>query len=153
MLFEIYFSLMEYFCENMGYLFSFLFFFSFLLWTSFVSVFYILYNPCLFLEQLLREILSRTQSIYSDKTQQTYFLSSPSVGAKHFKVDEEHVFAYFQYRSNTYMWRVRDLDFGNMINLPTRVNKTRQNSIQSKQLMWMVFNETNIWLWQKIQHH
>ena len=112
------------FCENMCYLYShFFFFFSFLLWTSFVSIFYILHNPCLFLQQLLREILSRTWSIYSDKTQQTN-LSFPSVGAEHFEVDEKHVFAYFQYRSITYMWRIRDLDLGNMINLSTRVNKT-----------------------------
>ena len=59
----------------------------------------------------------------------------------------KHVFAYFQYRSSTYMWHVRDLDLGNMINPSTRVNKTWQNSTQSKQLMWKVFNETNIWLW------
>ena len=52
------------------------------------------------------------------------FLSSPSVGAEHFEVDEKHVFVYFRYRSITYMWRVRDLDLGNMINLSTRVNKT-----------------------------
>ena len=52
------------------------------------------------------------------------FLSSPSVGACHFEVDEKHVFAYFQCRSNTYMWCVRDLDLGNIINLSTRVNKT-----------------------------
>ena len=81
------------------------------------------------------------------------FLSSPNVGVEHFEVDEKHVFAYFQYRSNIYMWRVHDLDLGNMINLSTRVNKTWQNSTQSKQLVWKVFNETNIWLWQEIQHH
>ena len=74
------------------------------------------------------------------------FVFTPSVGVKHFEVDEKHIFAYFQCRSITYMWRVRDLDLGNMINLLTRVNKTRQNSTLSKQLMWKVFNETNIWL-------
>ena len=124
MLFEIYFSLMEYFCENMGYLFSFLFFFSFLLWTSFVSIFYILHSPCPFLQQLLREILSRTWSIYSDKNLANKFLSSPSVGVEHFEVNEKHVFAYFQHRSSTYMWRVRDFDLRSMINLSTKVNKT-----------------------------
>ena len=73
-------------------------------------------------------------------------MSSPSVGAEHFEVDEKHVFEYFQYRSSTYMWSVRDFDLGSMINLSTKVNKTRQNSTKSKQLMWKVFNETNIWL-------
>ena len=155
MISEIYSSLAEYLLREHGlYLFSFLFlfllfYFGPLLCPSFIF----LHNPCLFLQQLLREILSRTWSIYSDKTQQTYFFSSPNVGAEHFEVDEKHVFAYFQYRSSTYMWRVHDLDFGNMINLSTRVNKTRQNSTQSKQLVWNVFNETNIWLWQEIQHH
>ena len=81
------------------------------------------------------------------------FLSSPNVGVEYFEVDEKHVFVYFQYRSSTYMLHVCDLDLGNMINLSTRVNNTWQNSTQSKQLMWKVFNETNIWLWQEIQYH
>jgi len=46
------------------------------------------------------------------------------VGAEHFGVDENHIFAYFQCRSSTYIWRVRDLDLRNMINLSTKVNKT-----------------------------
>ena len=149
MLFEIYFSLMEYFCENMGYLFSSFSSFSlffFLLWTSFVSIvsyFCIThvssYNN--FWEKYYQE-LGAFILIKSNT-----FLSSPSVGAEHFEVDEKHVSSYFQYRSSTYTWRVRDLDIGNMIHLSTRVNKTWQNSTQSKQLMWKVFNETNIWLW------
>ena len=125
---EIYFSLVEYFCENMGYLYSHLFSFSlflFLLWTSFVSTFlYFRITHVSFYNKLLREILSRIWSIYSDKAQQTYFLSSPSVRGEHFEVDEKHVFAYFQCRSSTDMQRVHDLDLGSMINLLTRVNKT-----------------------------
>ena len=75
------------------------------------------------------------------------FLSSPYVGAEHVEVDDKHVFTYLQYRSSTYMWRVRDFNLESMINLSTRINKTWQNSTQGKQLMWKVFNETNIWLW------
>ena len=56
----------------------------------------------------------------------------PSVGAEHFEVDKKHVFAYSQCRG------VRDLDLASMINLSTIVNKTRQNSTQSKQLMWTI---------------
>ena len=86
-------------------LISFLFsFFLFLTLDLFcVHLFIFLHSPCLFLEQLLREILSRTWSIYSDETKQTYFLSSPSVGVEHFDVDENHVFAYFQCRSSTHI--------------------------------------------------
>ena len=76
-----------------------------------------------------------------------HFFSSPSVGAEHFEVNEKHVFVYFQYRSSTYMWRVRDFDLRSMINLSTRVNKTWQNSTKSKHFVRKIFNETNIWLW------
>ena len=146
MLFEIYFSFMEYFCENIGYLFSFLFFFSFLLWTSFVSIFYILHNPCLFYNKFWEKYYQELGAFILMKPSK-HFFSSPSVGAEHFEVNEKHVFAYFQHRSSTYMWRVRDFDLRSMINLSTRVNKTWQNSTKSKQLMWKIFNETNIWLW------
>jgi hypothetical protein len=45
------------------------------------------------------------------------------------------------------MWRVRDLDFWGIINL-SRVNKTWQNSTQSKQLMWKVRTlKVCIWNW------
>ena len=55
------------------------------------------------------------------------------MGVEHFEVDEKLVFAYFQYRSSTYMWRARDLDLRNMINLSTRVNKhsTKLNTEQA----------------------
>jgi hypothetical protein len=125
MLSKTYFSLVEYFCENMGYLYSHLLFslFFFLLWTSFVP-FYFCITHVSFYNKILREILSRTQSIYFDKPNKHIFLPSPSVGVEHFGMDKKHVFAYSQCRSSTYLWRIRDLDFGSMINLSRRVNKT-----------------------------
>ena len=72
-----------------------------------------------------REIFTRTWSIYLvDKSIKHIFVFTPSVGVKHFELLEKHVFAYFQCRSSTYMWCVRDLDLGSMINLSIRINKT-----------------------------
>ena len=47
------------------------------------------------------------------------FVFIPSVGVKYFWVDLDgrHIFAYFQCRSNWYMWCVHDLDFKSMTNL------------------------------------
>ena len=56
-----------------------------------------------------------------DKPIKHIFVFTPSVGVKHFEVDEKHVFAYFQCRSSTYMWHVRGLDLGSMINLSISV--------------------------------
>ena len=128
MLFEIYFSLMKHFVRTwaiFSHLFLFLPFFIYLFWTSFVSIFFCITHVSLitnFWEKYYQELGAFIL------IKPNIFLSSPSVGAEHLEVDEEHVFAYFQYRSSTYMWRVRDLDLGNMINLSTRVNKTWQNS-------------------------
>ena len=59
-----------------------------------------------------------------------------------------YIFAYFKCRSRICMWYVCDLDLGSMINLSTRVNKTLQNSTQSKQPMWKVcIMKDHMWLW------
>ena len=64
-----------------------------------------------------------------DKPIKHIFLFTPSVGGKHFEVDEKHVFAYFQCRSSKYMWRVRDLDLGSMIN--SQQDLTKLNTKQA----------------------
>jgi hypothetical protein len=63
-------------------------------------------------------------------------------------------FAYFQCRSSIYMWHVRDLNIGSMINLSTRVNKIWQNSTQSNQLMsWKIIYgyDSNLSPWRNIK--
>ena len=138
MLSKIYFSLVEYFCENMGYLYSHLIFFFpfFLLWTSFVSTFlYFCITHVSFYNNFWEKYYQELGAFILIKPSKHIFVFSQCRSRTFWGGWKTCFFAYFKYRSSTYMWCVRDFDLGSMINLSSRVNKTWPNSTKSKQLM------------------
>ena len=74
-------------------------------------------------------------------------MSIPSVAVEHFWVDEKHVVAYSECRSNKYMWSVRDLDLESMISFSTRVTRFDQTHRRFPSLSYLV------WLGWDIAYH